>query len=302
MDEKQLKEAIAQLMKEGKREAFAELMIEYVQPHHLSVDFVSLLLNARSLKKGDALVKKVRTGIKVHTLVPGAIHMAHEITVRDRINYQIDGADVKVHANAWELENGDIGTVDSIKSEMEAKLRDYYLSKVFLALSSIWSAVNTPNNFTSVGGVITSTALEDAIDYVNETTGGVRAVVGTRAALTPVTKFGAFWQDPDSTYHPVPSRIEEVMANGWLGSYYGAPLLALRQEYDNPEDYTALIPNDKVLVIGENVGEFISYGDVMTKEWTDMRPTPPQWYFEMYQEFGMIVDKADGIYLIGGLS
>lgn len=302
MEDKKLKEAIAGLMKDGKRDALAQLLIEYVQPHHLTVDFVSMLLNSRALSKDDTLVKKVRTGIKVHTLVPGAIHMAHEITVRDRINYKIDGADVKVHANEWELENGDIGTVDSIKREMEAKLRDYYLGKVFLSLSTIWSAVNTPNNYASAGGAVTATLLEDAIDQINQTTGGVRAIVGTRASLTPITKFAAFWNDGGSTIVPVPSQIEEVMQTGWLGKYYGAPILALRQEYDNPEDYNALIPNDKILVIGENVGEFITYGDVKTKEWTDMRPTPPQWYFEMYQEFGMIIDKAEGIYLIGNVS
>ena len=96
MDENKLKEAIASLLKEGKREALAQLIVEYVQPGHIGVDFVNLLLNSRRMNVGDALVKKVRKGINVHTLVPGAIHLANEITVSDRINYILDGADVKV--------------------------------------------------------------------------------------------------------------------------------------------------------------------------------------------------------------
>lgn len=297
MDKELLKESIASLVKEGNREALAELLVEYVQPRHLTVNFIGLLLNSRSLKPGDALVKKIRKGIKVRTLVPGRIHLASEVTVSDRINYALDGADVKVHANMWELESGELGTVESIRSEMSAKLRDYYMNKVFSALTTVWTAVNTPSNFTNVGGPITSTALKNAIDYINQTTGGVRAVVGTRAALTPITTFGAGWSD-GTVSQIVEDNIREIMQTGWLGRYYGAPIIALQQEYDNPEDYNALIPTDKILVIGENVGDFITYGDVRSKEWTDMRPTPPQWYFEIYQQFGMIIDRADGIFVL----
>lgn len=298
MDEKQLKEAIASLLKEGKREALAQLIIEYVQPNHITADFVSLLLNTRSLNPGDALVKKVRTGIKVRTLVPGSIHLKSEVTVRDRINYVLDGADVGVTYNEWELDSGELGTVEEIRSEMGAKLRDYYLGKVFTALSTVWSSVNTPSNYTAVSGALTATALENAIDQINQTTSGVKAVVGTRAALTPVTKFGAFWDDGGSNVADVPDNIREIMATGFLGKYYGARLIALDQIYDNPADYNPLLPNNLVLVIGENVGEFITYGEVRTKEWQDMRPTPPQWNLELYQQFGMIIDRADGIYVI----
>ena len=96
MDETKLKEAFASLIKEGKREAVAQLIVEFVQPQHIATDFISMLMNSRTLAPGDSLVKKIRKGIRVHTLVPGAIHLASEITVSDRINYVLDGADVKV--------------------------------------------------------------------------------------------------------------------------------------------------------------------------------------------------------------
>lgn len=299
MDEKKLKEAIASILRDsGRREALAQLIVEFIDPQHLTVDFVSLLLNSRSLNVGDALVKKVRTGIKVRTLVPGSIHLASEITVRDRINYVLDGAVVHTLYNEWELQSGEIGTVDSIRSEMQAKLRDYYLGKVFLALSTIWSSVNTPDNYTAVGGPLTATALENAIDQINQTTSGVRAVIGTRAALTPITKFGAFWDDGAGNVADVPDNIREIMQTGFLGRYYGARIIALDQQYDNPIDYTPLIPNDKVLVIGENVGDFITYGDVRTQDWVDNEPIPPYWHLQLYQQFGMIIDRADGIHVL----
>lgn len=203
--------------------------------------------------------------------------------------------------NQWELESGEIGTVDEIRNEMLAKLRDFYLNKVFTALSTVWTATNTPSNFTNVGGTLTATALKNAIDRINQTTGGVRAVVGTRAALTPITTFGAGWSDGTSL-QAVPENIREIMQTGWLGKYYGAPILALQQEYDSPDTHNALLPNDKVLVIGENVGEFITFGDVKTKQYDDMRPTPPQWFLEIWQQFGLLVDNADGIFVLGGIS
>lgn len=301
MEDKKLQEAIASLAKEGKREALAQLLVEYIQPGHITTDFISMLLNTRAMKPGDALVKKVRKGMKVRTLVPGAIHLASEITVSDRMNYILDGADIKVTANQWELELGEIGTVNEIRSEMMAKLRDYYMNKVFTALSTVWTVGNTPNNYTSLGTALTATALKNAIDYINTRAGGVKAVVGTRAALTPVTTFGAGWTDSAGDLMASYPNIAEIMATGWLGKYYGAPLIVLNQEYDNAEDYNTLIPEDKVLVIGQNVGEFITYGNVLTKEYTDPKPTPPQWFLEIYQQFGMIIDNAMGIYVIGGI-
>jgi hypothetical protein len=186
---------------------------------------------------------------------------------------------------------------------MQAKLRDYYMNKVFTALTTVWTAINTPSNYTSVGGSLNATVLKNAIDYINQTTGGVKAVVGTRAALTPITTFGAGWSDGTSTdLQLVSDNVREIMQTGWLGKYYGAPIIALQQEYDNPDDYNTLLPTDKVLVLGENVGEFITYGPVQTKEWTDMEPTPPYWKYEIYQQFGMLITNANGLFVLGNIS
>jgi hypothetical protein len=122
--------------------------------------------------------------------------------------------------------------------------------------------------------------------------------------MTPISKFGAFWDNGAGTptVVGVDSQLEEVVQRGRLGRYYGAPLYVIDQVYDNLEDYNALLPTDKILVIGENVGEFIFYGDVRSKQYSDPRPTPPQWFIELWQQFGMIIWNAMGIYVIGGLS
>ena len=63
-----------------------------------------------------------------------------------------------------------------------------------------------------------------------------------------------------------------------------------------------MLPTDKVLVIGENVGEFITYGDVMTKQWEDMNVTPPQWMLELYQQFGLVLENCQGICVLDNVT
>lgn len=298
----ELQKTVASLLKSGDRKALAELLVEYVQPSHITTQILDAILNTRSLNQNDILVRKVRKGIKVYTLVPGAVHMTSEITLNERANYILDGAHVAVTFSEWELRQGHIGSVESIRAEMLAKLRDYYINKVFTALGSIWSVSNNSDNFTSVGGAITATALKNAIDRINQTTGGVKAVLGSRAAMTPITTFGAGWDIGNTDNAPVDSQLEEVMKTGKLGTYYGAPLIAYDQVYDNPDDYNALLPEDKILVIGHNVGEFITYGEAISEQWIDPKPTPSQWNLKLYQQFGLMIDRAEGIFVLGDIS
>jgi hypothetical protein len=300
-----LNEAIASLLHDkSKRQSLAELLVEYVQPEHIATDYVSMLLNTRQLNAGDSLVKRIRKGVKVYTFVPGSVHLAGQISVSERINYVLDGILTKVSFSEWDLQNGTIGTVEEIRAEMLAKLRDAVQNKVFTALSTIWSAVNTPLNYINVGGPVTATVLEDAINRVAEVTGGVQAVVGIRTLMNPITKFGAFVGNGavSETFEAVPGQMQQVVDNGYLGKYYGANLVYLQQQWNNPEDYATLLPTDKILVIGKNVGDFITFGDVMSKEYTDPRPTPSEWVLENWQQIGMIIDQADGIYVIGGVT
>ena len=73
MENKEYKEALAEAANmakdNAKREALAEMIVEWVQPGHIIPDLVSLFLNTRSLNPGDQLVKRTRKGVKVHTLV-----------------------------------------------------------------------------------------------------------------------------------------------------------------------------------------------------------------------------------------
>lgn len=301
MDENRFKEAYAQVAKTDKR-ALAELIVEYIDPKHITQDIVGMFLNTRSLNPGDALVKKVRRGIEVRQLVPGQNTLASQITVKEVVNYNLDTAVAEVSHNEWEVESGEIGTVDEIRREMIAKLSDFYSVKVMNALYTL-ATINDTTNFWYVTGPVNRATIEDAIDSIADIAGSVKNVVGRRTALAPITKFAGYRVGVGATEAagapvPVPSALEEIRRTGWFGIYYGANFISLEQVYDNPFDRNPLIKDNLIVVIGDNCGEFITYGDVREDQWTDMSTAPPTWHVRLYQQFGMLFDNMENVGII----
>jgi len=255
----------------------------------------------------DALVKKVRRGVTVRQLVPGQDTYASQITIKDLVNYNLDAAYVEISQNQWELENGDIGTVDGIRTEMINKLTDFYVVKLFSLLGSLYASASdtAPTGecdcYDTYTGDITAAALEDMIDEISDKAGGVKAVVGRRNLLAPITKFAGYRVSAElgsgTGYFivPIPSTLETIQSTGWFGKYYGANFIALDQIYDNAYDRNKLITDDKIFVIGNKCGEFITYGDVKEDEWNEMSTAPPTWHLRIYQQFGMIIDKMENV-------
>lgn len=304
MELEQFKTAYAEIAKnKAARDTLAELIVEYIDPKHVTQDIVGMFLNTRSLKPGDALVKKVRRGIEVRQLVPGQTTLSSQITVKEVVNYNLDQAYAEVSHNEWEVESGEIGTVDDIRREMTAKLSDFYVTKVLNAMYLL-ATINDSANFYYVSAPITRTVLEDAIDYIADTAGAVRAVVGRRTALAPITKFAGY-RIPiaaevatPSAGLPVPSALEEIRRTGWFGIYYGANFISLEQVYDNPYDRTPLIKDNMIVVVGNECGEFITYGDSREDQWTDMSTAPPTWHIRTYQQFGLMFDRMENVAVI----
>lgn len=299
LSKEELMEKAASYAKKGDKKGFAEIMVEFVQPQHITTDYVSLLLNARNLKPGDILAKKIRKGLKVWTHVPGTVPMKGEITITERANYIMDMAQISVTANVWELEQGDIGTVESLRSEMQAKLKDFYMGKVFTALTTIWNASNTPDNYVDAGSVVTKTALDTMINTVIRLNGSVQGIFGVRDALLPITEF-AGWNvlGTNTAYNMSVEVSNELARTGWVGSYKGIPLNVIPRDINNPEDNQVLVPTNKILVVGKNVGDFVTFGDTLVQEYTKMDMVPAQWNLTIAEQFGFIVDSAQGIGVI----
>ena len=301
------------------RAAFAEVITEYVDPVYLSLDLMGQFMGTREIKFGDMYVKRFKGKYNVQQIVPGQITLGQQITVRDKAyTYNLDILAAKAAYNELELKNGGPAfTPEQVRADVRAALDEKLVLRTWNALANIWTTANASaltiqgsanSNFLDASGPLTSTILDAAIDHTNYWAGSVRAIIGTEAALAPLSTFGQYklisGANTDSyvaTNGQPAGTFQNVSPFGGgpkgVESYRGVSnIVRLKQIFDATEyPPTPLLPSDFVLVVGDNVGEFITYGDAQTKEYTDYEPTPPYWNYETWIQFGMMIWNARGI-------
>lgn len=311
------RKALAELQVKD-RAAFAEVITEYIDPVYLSLDLMGQFMDTKEMQFGEIQVKRYKGKYNVQQIVPGQITLGQQITVRDKaVTYNLDILSAKGGPyNELELRNGGQAfTPEQIRTDVRAALDEKLVMRTWNALANIWTTGNsttltipgaTYSNWIDASGPLTATALDNAIDHTNYWAGSVRAILGTEAALAPLSTFGQ--------YKIIGTNNQYVTTNGQpagtfqnvspfgsgpkaVESYRGVSnIVRIPQLFDKTQyPPTPLLPDDFVLVIGDNVGEFITYGGAQTKEWTDMEPTPPNWTYETYIQFGMQIFNARGI-------
>lgn len=310
MDEKKLL-ALAEVAKRAGdspqgRSAFAELIYEIINPNHVTLDVVSAFgLPTRSLNPGDQLVRRVRSGFPVRTMVPGTMHLADQIAAGEIYTYAIDYIIAKTRWSLWELQRGELGTIEDFRREMEASLIDSIVSRVFNLLVSVWDVGTT--SFTNFLDATSTGLTEDNLTNMMETvlyrSGNIRAIVGSRRALLPVYKFAGVFEVTATSPNvngviTAPSILEEWRRTGRVRTYKGAPLIELPQIFQRQmgANYdTKLIDDSHVIVVGDNAGEAILYGGTESQDSTDLRTEPPEYQLALWRGFGMIVDRPEQI-------
>jgi hypothetical protein len=269
---------------------------------------------------GDILVKRFKGKYNVQQIVPGQITLGQQIQVRDKaMSINLDILSAKAEYNTLELEHGGPSfTPEMVKSDIQKALNEKLTLRTWNALGNIWTSANASaltmpgsaySNYINVAGALTSTALDNAIDHTNYWAGSVKAIIGTEAALAPLSTFGQYkifgtagTSDQYVTINGQPSyTFQNVSPFGdgpkVVESYRGVNnIVRLKQIFDQTEyPPKPLLPSDFVLVVGDNVGEFVTYGGPQFKEYVDNRPTPPYWNYETWVQFGMMIWNARGI-------
>ena len=309
--------ALAELYTKDKA-AYAEVITEYVDPVYLTLDLASTFMNTKEMKFGEMLQRQFKGKYHVQQIVPGQHTLSEQITVRNAaLSYNLDILSAKAGYNVLELEHGGPAyTPETIRSDVQKALAEKILLRSWNALANIWKTANataltisgsTTSNFLDASGPLTSTVLDAAIDHVNFWTPGVKAIVGTEAALAPLSTFGqyrlisgvntdsyvAINGQPAGTFN----NVSPFGNNFGVENYRGVSnIVRIKQIFDETEyPKRPLLPNNYVLVIGENIGQFITYGGPQYKEYIDNAPTPPYWTYETYVQFGMMIDNALGV-------
>jgi hypothetical protein len=314
----EVRTALAELAKKD-RSAFAAVITEYVDPVFLTFDLMAQFMDTKEMQFGDILVKRFRGKYNVQQIVPGQITLGQQVQVRDKaMSINLDILSAKAEYNTLELDNGGPSfTPETVRSDIQKALNEKLLLRTWNALGNIWNASNAsaltlPNssysNFIDCAGPLTATALDNAIDHTNYWSDGVKSIIGTEAALAPLTTFGQYKIISNAnnvgnyvTTNGQPAltfeNVSPFGANKAVESYRGVNnIVRIKQIFDTSEyPPIPLLPSDFVLVVGDNIGQFITYGGPQYKEYTDNRPTPPYWNYETWIQFGMMIWNARGI-------
>lgn len=311
------RKALAELYKKDSY-TFAEVITEYVDPVYLTLDLASTFMGTKEMQFGDMLRRQFKGKYHVQQIVPGQITLSEQITVRDSaLSYNLDILSAKAGYNTLMLEHGGPAySPETVRSDVQKALAEKILLRSWNALANIWKTANagaltisgsTTSNFIDASGPLTSTALDAAIDHVNFWTPGVKTIIGTEAALAPLSTFGQYriisGSNTDSyvTINGQPAGTYNNVSpfGGGYGveSYRGVSnIVRLKQIFDETQyPKVPLLPNNFVLVIGEDIGQFITYGGPQFKEYVDNEPTPPYWNYETWLQFGMMIWNALGV-------
>lgn len=309
--------ALAELAKND-RAAFAEVITEYVDPVYLTLDVAGAFMNTKEMRFDEVLVRRFKGKYHVQQIVPGQITLAEQIVIRDKaMSIALDILSAKAGYNTLELEHGGPQfSPETVRSDVQKALAEAVLMRTWNALGNIWNATNATalkitgssnSNFLDAAGPLTATVLDAAIDHTNYWAGSVRSVIGTEQALAPLSTFSQYQiisgptNDHYVTQNGVPAgtirNVSPFGAGGAVETYRGVTnIVRLPQIFDETEyPPRPLLPTDFVLVVGDNIGEFITYGGPQYKEFIDNNPTPPYWNYETWLQFGMMIWNARGL-------
>ena len=310
MNKDELKVAVAERAKRAGEQGyrgFSEILREVIEPNHVTMDVFSRFMRTRRLNPGDQVARRVRKGrYRARTMVPGSQHLTDATYYNWQFTYLFDRLIAGTSMNMMEVRAGELGTVEEIKRNVRADLVDETVARVFNLITTVWSAANTPSNYIDASSTgLTSTVLDTAMENTIEKSGDVRAIVGTRRALLPLFSFAGYKEvllSDTSTYQALP--LDEVLMErfrtGSVSSYNGAPVIAVPQILANslPTITRKLIRDDIVMVIGDDAGEIVQYGDAEDQEHLDTSKQPADWQYHVWQSWGILIDKPEAITLI----
>lgn len=312
MNRDELKLAVAERAKtagsiQGGRSAYAELIEELLQPRHITFDIFNQFMSVENYNPGDRVTRKVRKGrYRARTMVPGAQHLTDATIYQNQFTYMFSRLIAGTSLSLWEIQRGELGTLEQIQSEVRADLVDNAVAKVFNVLTTAWNSTNTPLNYVNaISTGLTQTALDTAMENLLEKAGNIRAIVGTRRALLPLYSFAAYREvAPTSPNTNGILKMEDILLErfrtGRVSSYNGVNVIEMPQILENrlPLINQKLVRDDVVLLVAENAGKIAMFGPAQSQEYTDMTKQPADYVYHTWQEWGIFIDRPEYLTVI----
>jgi hypothetical protein len=311
MDKKELLKSVAELAKTagttpGGKSAFAEMLVQLIEPEFLSLDIFNAFMPTRQVNVGDPTIRRLRRGkYSVQSMVAGTQHLVSQpTTVSDFHSFVFDQLIGGVRESLMNVQEGSHITVDMMRKQLQNDIIETLVARVFNLLTSTWTTAATPSHYVETNK-IKYTELDQLIENVMYTAGDVKAIVGVRRAIRPIYEFSGFREysyigGGSNIAYPVPEKLIEFLNTNRVTTYKGIPIIETPQVFRNqlPTPREPLLPEDQILVIGQNAGEILLYGGVEYQEHTDTTIQPADYVLHAWQKYGLVVDMPENIGVI----
>jgi hypothetical protein len=311
MEKTELLKSVAELAKTagttpGGKSAFAEMIVQLIEPEFLSLDIFNAFMPTRQVNVGDPTIRRLRRGkYAVQSMVPGTQHLVSQpTTVSDFHTFVFDQLIGGVRESLMNVQEGSHITVDMMRTQLQNDIIESLVARVYNLIGSTWDTAKTPSHYVQTSS-ITYTQLDELIENVMYTAGDVKAIVGVRKAIRPMYDFAGFREysyvaGGSKIAYPVPEKLMEYLNTNRVTSYKGIPIIETPQIFRNglPTPRQALLPEDQILVIGQNAGEVLLYGGVEYQEHTDTSIQPADYVLHAWQKYGLVVDMPQNIGVI----
>lgn len=311
INDTELRRAIAEAaksvdVKSKGKSALAEIIVKTLNPNFLTLDLFSSFMPVVQLNPGDSVMHKVRKGkYPVRSMVPGSKHLVDTVVNQDKAAFMMDQIIVGTQASMWEMESGDLAAVGQIRTEFANTLREAIAVRVFNLLNTVWNASTTPSNYTDASSTgVTRTVLDNAIEELLDRAPTVKAIFGTRKALNPIYDFATSVPvnvQAGGTAIPTP-QFTEFYTRNLITTYKGIPVVQIPQQFENslPDIRGRQVPTDKIVLVGEDAGSIALMGGVEYQDYTDFTTQPANYVLHAWQQYALLVDAVDRIFVIKG--
>jgi len=277
----QMREAVSN--DEG-RHAVAEKIVKYISDSIEQRDLASMMLPKETIPVGTTAEYAIPSGLKAYWHEPGSYAPRSAMTQKV---FTVPTWMVSSHPEyeISQLESGRYGTVqDQVKAAREAILGAIN-ARVYNTISGAITSGDA-NYITSTSG-FTRTALNNALNYVEDQVGGVKAIVGRRNLLYSMLDFGTTGSADTGVFS---DRMKDVgLTAKNIPTYRGVPVIGLPPWRD---EFGALtIPQNEIMVIGEDVGRYVVSQELRSKD--DINIDTLIWHIHLYMKVGAAVFFSD---------
>jgi len=294
-DMKELSRAFAEAMKlglaqEDSRRAIAVKIVKTISDSMAQEDLASLLLTKEYIPLGQTVELKVPGKLKAYWHEPGSY--APRTQMVNKV-FQIPTALISAHPEyeLGQLESGRYGTMQEQIDAAKEALQGAINAKVF---NTLIGSITSGANYATCSGKLTFSALNDAINYVEDQVGGATAIVGRRNVLSSILDFGTDSMTAPATDTGIFSdeMKNQVMKTGKIQLYRGIPLVGLTQWRDAFGKVT--VDEGNVLVIGKDVGRYVVSQELRSADAIDVDNLV--WHIHLYMRVGCGVIFPERMY------